>query len=367
MKVKCSQNSLNSGIQIAQKAISSSTTLPILSGILLQAEKNRLTLSATDLEISICCGVKADIGVEGSVVIPARLLGDVVRNLPEAAVKIESNPADGQVDLSCEKSHFTLRVLPPEDFPKLPHIASKESCALEAKVLGEIIKQVVKATSRDETRPVLAGALLTISKNRLKLVATDSYRLAVREVVIESGVEEKMKAIIPARALEEVSKIATSGKIEVGLTENQAIFNFGETVLVSRLIEGQFPNYQQLLPERESYELQLRLSREQFMAAVKRVSVLAQSNSPVRLKVGEGKVLVSAASQEVGRAEEEVVAKSRGGEMEIAFNAQYLLDGLGCLGEDEMFLEAISPLKPGLLRPVKAQEFLYLIMPVRIS
>lgn len=300
----------------------------------------------------------------GSVVVPAKIIGDVVRSLDESALVLESE--GGQAVLRAERSVFEMRTLPPEDFPKFPEVEPSQQCRLPARTVVEIVRQVSRAVSTDETRPVLTGILLTVDKSKIRMVATDSYRLAMREASLSSGPEEPVKALVPARTLDELARIAPEeeGELTLGLSENQAVFTMGQTTFVSRLIEGQFPNYEQLLPD--GYETRVLGDKEELTAAAKRVSLFALHNSPLRILLEDGKARMSAASQDLGGATEEVEVEQEGGSIEIAVNPQYLVDGLTTLSGAKAALELTTPLKPGLLKSVE-QEHLYLIMPVRIS
>ncbi|MEW6189845.1 MAG: DNA polymerase III subunit beta [Actinomycetota bacterium] len=392
MRIRTAKSNLLEAVQTASRAVSTRSTLPILSGILLrtphvsEGQGDKLFLCSTDLEISIKCEVDVTVQSPGSIVIPARLLTDIIRNLPEATIEMHLDSSN-QLNITCGKSKFLIRILSPEDFPRFPEIIPKDDFTIEPGILLNVIRQVIKGVSRDETRPVLTGVLVNIKGNRLKMVATDGYRLAVRVAETGSSYEsddtenrenDVLNAIIPARTLDELTKIISSHQdeiSEVGIkaTENQIIFNSNvstkaatdrKITLISRLIEGQFPNYQQLLPE--GYELRLEIERDQFINALRRVSLLAQNN-PVKLKIDDEQMKISAMTYDVGEAMEEIEVKNSGGGMEIAFNPQFLLDGLVSVGEEKVAFEMTSPIKPALLKPSGPENFLYLIMPVRLS
>lgn len=377
MKIRCVKEDLLKGIQIVQKGISAKSALPILSSILFQAE-DKLKLQTTDLETSISCITNAKIIKKGRVGVPARLIGDIVRSLPEAAVDLEYNPDKRELALLCQNSSFEIKTLSAEDFPKVPNLESstiQEECTLESNLFLNVVKQVIRAASKDETRPILTGILFTLSESKVRMVATDSYRLAVTESSIESKKGEKRKeegekirAVIPTKALEDVLKIISileSQEVRMRVLENHIVFDLGEAQLIARLIEGQYPNYQQLLPE--GYQLELPVKREELIGAVKRISLLAQNNSPVQFDLGKNNLTVSAVTQEVGEAKEDVKIKYEGEEVKIAFNGQYLLDGLTAVNQEDVLIKLLDPLKPGLIKSVESDEFLYLIMPVRLG
>ncbi len=365
MNISFTQSELNAALQTAQKAVSSKSILPILSGILLNIDKGYIDFYSTDLELSIKYRMAADSKEKDAVVLPARLTADIVKNLPEAKINLDIDGKGGSVKLSCGLSSFDIRTYSAEDFPRFPKLQSEKTILISGKKLSSAVKQVIKAVSKDETRPVLCGILMTINKGKLKMVTTDSYRLAIHETAVENNAADDISVIIPARCMDEVSKICGDGDIEVGLAKNQIYFNLGNIAIVSRLIEGNFPNYQQLLPD--NCELRVKLNKDSLVSALKRVSLLAHNNALVKMKIDETKVQISAITADIGSAVEDIDAEVSGNGMEIAFNAQYVIDGLSSIVEEEIFIELNNPLKPGIIRPVEAQDFLYLAMPVRIG
>lgn len=364
MKIECARGDLLQVIQTVARGISTRSTLPILSGILFHAEGEELLLQTTDLEVSIRSRQKVKVDRPGSTVVPARILGDVVRNLDEATVVLESEGS--QAVLRAQSSVFEMKTLPPEDFPRFPEVEPQQECRLPAETVKELVRQVGKAVSHDETRPVLTGLLVTGEEKTIRMVATDSYRLAMREASLDEPLAQPLRVLVPARTLEELVRILPEDEKEVtlGVAENQAVFSFGDTTFVSRLIDGQFPNYEQLLPE--SYETRVVAEKETLIAAAKRVALFALHSSPLRTLLENNKVRLSAASQDVGGASEEVAVEQEGGSIEIALNAQFLLDGLASINGEKVAIELTTPLKPGLIKSIEEQH-LYLIMPVRIS
>lgn len=365
MKIDITQCELNTALQTIQKAVSSRSILPILSGILFTIEDGYLCLCSTDLELSMKHRLPLSMESTDAAVLPARLMGDVIKNLPDARVNLDIDSKSGNVKITCGSALFSLKAFSAEDFPKFPDTKAEKTITIPGKKFSSAIKQVIKAVSKDETRPVLCGILTTIEKGRLKMVSTDSYRLSINETAVDGVMPDDMKVIVPARCLDEVSKICGEVDVEVGLAKNQVYFRMGETVVVSRLIEGNFPNYQQLLPD--NCETRVKLKKEDFLATLRRVSLLAQNNALIKIKINKDKIQLSAMTADVGSADEVIAAEVSGEGMEIAFNAQYLIDGLNSIGEDMVYLELNNPLKPGLLRPVEAQDFIHLVMPVRIG
>jgi DNA polymerase-3 subunit beta len=355
MKVSIARAELLETLSIVSKGLSSRTTLPILSGVLLTAQNNELGLNSTDLEISIKTASKARTEEPGSVVVPGKLITDIVRSLPEAAVSIET--IQGGATISCGQSSFTVKTLSAEDFPKFPDVVPANTVTLPADVFAGVVHQVSRAVSRDETRPILTGVL----------VATDSYRLCVREVPVE-GITGTLEAVVPGRAIEDVARLAASSEtVKIGVSENQVIFSFGDTTFISRRIEGAFPNYRQLIPKEQ--QTRVTLGRQEFMEAVKRVSLMAQHSAPLRLKVAvEDRLLtLSAQTQDIGEALESLEIEATGEDVEMAFNHAYLMDGISVSEGDKVALEIVSPLKPGVLKNETGEEFIYLLMPVRLG
>jgi DNA polymerase-3 subunit beta len=366
MKLSIARSELLDALTVVSKGMSSRSTLPILSGIFISASNGFLNLQSTDLEVSVKHTVPCLVEDDGQSVVPGKLLNDIVRSLPEAAVTLET---DGDlVIVRCQHSSFTVRTLKPEDFPKFPELSVLKKIRLPSSLLASMVKRVSKAVSRDETRAVLTGVLVVVEGPSIRMVATDSYRLAVSEVILEQSPEEDMEVVVPGRALEEVTRIATTvEEISLGTTENQVVFEFGETVFVTRRIEGSFPNYKQLIPKEKSTSVVV--ATEEFSSAVKRVSLMALHNSPLKVAVSsEDQTLsLSANTQDVGEASEDVMVKSEGGDVEIAFNHAFLTDGLNSITSETVTLEVQNALKPGLLRSQGEDDFLYLLMPVRLS
>ena len=314
-------------------------------------------------------GCAIDDASPGQAVIPGRLLLDVVRSLPTDQLSLEYRSATQDVEVVAGPSKFHLRTLPPEDFPKLPEAPAEGTMTVPTGAFVDTIARVARAASRDETRPHLTGVLVTASGRDLRMVATDSYRLAVRETQLEEPLEASLEANVPARTLQELGRIAggtTSETIGVAALENQVVFTVDDVVLSSRLVEGRFPNYQQLLPE--AYEHELRVSRDELLEVVRRVGLLAQKNAPLRLSFSEGALDVSAQTPDVGEASESLPVPFAGEPLEIGFNPEFFRDGLESAESEELILKLISPLRPGLIQSgEEGSDFLYLVMPIRLN
>lgn len=365
MQFNIAKEDLVAVLNIVSKGMSSRSTLPILSGILLNAEAEHVTFQTTDLEISIRHTEKADVVEGGKTVLPGKLFQDIVKALPDAAVNVAVNSE--QATISCLNSSFTLSTLNAVDFPYFPQVDVTTSVDLPSKDLSSLVKKVGKAVSRDESRAILTGILFSVENSTVRLVATDSYRLAVGDLELEGQKYEPFQAIIPGKIFEDVSRLASSeDSVTVAFSENQIVFTFGSTTFVSRKIEGTYPNYQQLLPKESATKITIPC--EDLITAVKRVSLLAQSHTPVRFDFSSERqnITVSAKTQDVGGAQETLQAQVEGEDIQIAFNHQYLLDGLGSI-EGDALIELQTSLKPGIIKSVNDSSFLYLAMPIRLS
>lgn len=367
MKLISPREELVSKLSIVSRALSTRTTTQALSGILLTATEDGVALSATDGEMGLRTGVGAEVGAAGSVLLPGRLLADIARSLSGSNVEIELREAERDVEIRSGASSFHLRVLPAADFPKLPQ-ESEAPLRIPAEAIASTVELVARAASRDDMRPVLTGVLVSAAGEEMTMVATDSYRLAVKRTELKGGIGGELEANIPARALRELARIVAAEGVEevaVSLLRNQAVLAAGGILLSTTLIEGQFPNFRQLLPE--SYEHDVRLPRGELLDVTRRVSQLAQRNAPLRFAFAAGELTVAASTPDVGDAEETMPAAFEGEALEIGFNPEFLKEGIESVEGDEVMLRLISPLRPGLLQPVDNDDFRYLVMPIRLN
>lgn len=368
MKLKTKRDELVSKLSVVSRAVSTRAATQALSGVLLSAAEGRVTLSATDNDMGLETTLDAAVESEGTVLLPGRLLADVTRSLADPEVEVETREAERDVEIRSGSSNFHLRVLPAEDFPKLPAPGEDAGLTIPTTALEGSIELVARAASRDDMRPVLTGVFVTASGTEMTMVATDSYRLAVKRTELETALEGEIEANIPARALRELGRILSSeeaAEARIWLLPNQAVFRAGSILLTTRLIEGQFPNFRQLLPE--SYEHDVRLPRADFLDVTRRISQLAQRNAPLRLAFEAGELTVAAETPDVGDARETMPAAFEGEAMEIGFNPEFLREGIESVEGDEVLLRLISPLRPGLLQPVDGEDFRYLVMPIRLN
>ena len=359
-------------VAMVSRVVSSRTSVQVLAGILVTAEKGQLSLAATDMELSIVSTLEAEVENDGSSVVPGRVFVDACRSLPsgEERVVLEQTAGARMIELRCGSASYRLNVSAPDDFPRLPEIKDGAAFKVNRAAFLDTAARVSRAASRDESRPVLTGVLMQFEKGedtasrKLTMAATDSYRLAVRETTL-AGETPELEAIVPARAIAELARIPSTGdELELAIQENHAIFLAGKTTLTTRRIDGQFPNHRQLLPE--SFAHTVKLPRIEFLEVVRRVAVMAQRTSPIRLRFEEGAVTVSAQTQDVGEASETVPVAFSGEPLEIGFNAEFLREGIDLVIGDEVELNLISPLRPGLLR-AEGDNFWYLIMPIRLA
>jgi DNA polymerase III subunit beta len=364
LKTTCSRDDLLRGLGIVSRGVSTRTTVQILAGILLDAREGKLSLAATDMELSLRTTVEANVESGGSVVVPGRLLLDIARLLPEAEVAIEHKLEEAVVEVRCGSASYRLHTYNAEDFPRLPETQGIELHEVDRETLLDTVSRVSRSASRDESRPVLTGVLVHFEPGKLVMAATDSYRLSVKETSLEGSVPE-LEAIVPARALGELARIAVEGEtISLGVHENQVIFGTNDAWLTTRRIDGQFPNYKQLVPE--AFEHEVPLPRDELLDVVRRVSVMAQRNSPLRLRFADGELIVSAQTQDVGEARESLPVSFGGEALEIGFNAEFLRDGIDSVTGESLRLKLISPLRPAVLQG-EDDDFLYLIMPIRLA
>jgi DNA polymerase III subunit beta len=365
MKATCARDELLRHLGVVSRAVSTRMTVQILSGVKLAAADGRLELAATDMERSLRSGFEAEIGDEGVVVVPGKTFVDIVRLLPDADVALEHKPEEGTLVLTCGAATYRLHTYNPEDFPQLPDVSKVQLVPVDRAAMLETAARVGRAASRDESRPVLTGILVRFDPGKLTMAATDSYRMAVKETDVE-GETPDFEAIVPAKALGELARIAQVGdELYLGVHENnQVVFGTDGIWLTTRRIDGQFPNHKQLIPE--SFEYTLALPREELLEVVRRTAVMAQRNSPLRLRFAEGELTISARTQDVGEAVESLPVQFAGDALEIGFNPEFLREGIESVDEDELQLRLISPLRPGLIQSAEG-DFSYLIMPIRLA
>jgi DNA polymerase-3 subunit beta len=375
MRADCNTEVFSKKLALVSRGVSARSTIQLLGGILLQAGGEAIKLSATDMEISIQTSAPAEIEEEGRVVIPARIFNDIVRSLPAGTFSLEHDSSGGTVRLAAGENEYRIRAYAAEDFPQLPGFEAAGSFRMSGEVLVDTVEKVSRSYSRDETRPVLTGILISFKDSRVRMVTTDSYRLSIKETELATtAVEGSREAIIPARAMQEVARIFSGSEeeeIEVALDQNQALFRIGDVLFGTRLIDGNFPEYRRLLPT--SFEREISVDREELIGTLRRVNLFAQRQTPpvpVSLSFSEGSVEVIVRNGEIGEAHERLQATSED-EFLISFNPGYLLDGVSAIDSEKVLFKFNEALKPGLIVPgangdgEEEPDFLYLIMPMR--
>ena len=368
MKISLERDVLLGQLQTVSRVASTRSAIQALAGVQLAVASSSCELRATDMDVGLRVPLEAEVARDGVVVLPARLLLDVVRSLPASHVSLELRAAEQDVELVSGKATFHIRTLRTEDFPPFPEPDPNSVVELPAAAFVATALKVAGSASRDETRPVLTGILVSASERELRMVATDSYRLSVKETELDAPLSSSFEVNVPARALQELARVAghaEDAKLSVSVRQNQVLFALGGVILSSRLIDGQFPNYRQLLPE--SFEHELRIAGGELTDVVRRISLLAQKNAPLRLAFAQGELTVSAQTPDVGEARESLPVAFQGEPVEIGFNPEFLRAGLEALEEGDVLLKLISPLRPGLIEAADGSRFKYLIMPIRLN
>lgn len=365
MRLRCERDTLAEALGTASRAaVSRGAALQALSGLRLEVSGDELAVAGCDLDLTIQTTVAVSGSAGGVVVVPARLLVDIVRSLEPGAVSLEGE-AD-ELHITSGRAEFVVRAFNAEDFPRLPG-REGEAVKVPAASFAEALRQVVPAAATDDNRPMLTGVLVTSeSGSGLRMVATDSYRLAKRELPGTTMLAQGQKVLVPARALGELQRLLTSAEeLTVRLGTNDAGFEVGNVVLTTRLIEGDFPNYNQLIPQ--SSPNRLVVSREALVEAVRRMRLLIrESTTPVRISLHPGNIELSVATQDLGQAKEDIDAKYEGAEMVVAFNPAYLVEAVEAAGGEEVMVEMVDALKPAVIRPSEGEDYLHLLMPVRV-
>jgi len=375
MKFRCERDELLEAVQFGSRAISSRATLPVLSGLRIEAkDSGEVVVAATDLELTMQTALKAGVDEPGRLIVPGRLFGEMIRSLGAGTVSLAA--AEGEVEIGSGRGQFRVRTLAAEDYPALPVDDARGEAmevGIDAGALAVALSQVVRAASMDESRQVLTGVLWEIEAGTVTLAATDSYRLAVRTLPVSGGPPEPRKVVLPARALGELARALGSENATVKASLGEHLMSFaingtegkaGESVIGSRFIEGEFPNYRQLIPD--GYQNVLTVGREELLEVTKRVGLLAQNNLPVKLRL-DPELEVSAHTPDVGEGQEVLDADYSGESFVIAFNPGFLNDGVSAIQGARLVLKAGDGLKAAVLQGEGDESFTYLLMPVRLT
>jgi len=376
MKLSCLQENLNRGLNVVSRAVATRTTLPITSNVLLATDQSRLKLVATNLEMAISCWIGAKVEEEGAITVPARLLTEFVSSLPNDKVEVSLSPRTKTLELKCARFEARISGMDAKDFPPIPTVDGGITTHVEVEALHQGINRVVFAAATEESRPVLTGVDAQFDGDLVTLAAADGFRLAVCKLSLASPVTQEIEAIIPSRTLTELNRLMAEQEEAVEITVNsdkgQALFRLKNVELVSQLVQGAFPKYDQLIPQ--GYSTRAVVDVAEFLRATRTAAIFARDGSGiVRLVVvpgGElkpGKVTVSARSEEVGDDVGEIDATVEGEEAKIAFNGRYLIDVLSVLREPQVALETTSPSSPGVIRPVGVDNYLHVVMPMFVQ
>ncbi len=363
MKFRCERDVLLEALSTTGRAVGGRAGNVALSGLHLELAGDSLRVTGSDLDLTISQTLTVAGDTDGVVLIPSKLIADIVRALGPGAVDVVVE--GDEVQITAGRSEFSMRTIPADDFPRLGQPEGDE-VTLNAADLSAALKQVVKAASGDDSRPILTGVLLAAEGEGLRLVSTDSYRLAVRDLPGTSVLSGDQSVLVPSRALAELNRVfGDNESVALRLGERDASFEVGGTQVVTRLIEGEFPNYRGLIPD--TYPNELTVNRGELMDAVRRVRLMAQEATPIRLNMKSDSLELVAVTQDVGQAQEVIDASYNGEELTVAFNPDYLIDGIEVTPGEEITLQTVDPLKPAVMRGADSADFLYLLMPVRVS
>ncbi|MGH2455070.1 MAG: DNA polymerase III subunit beta [Candidatus Limnocylindria bacterium] len=372
MNVSVMQENLARGLGVVSRAVSSRATLPVLANVLLKTEESGLKLTATNLEIGINCWVPGKVEAEGEITVPAKLLTDLVASLPNQRIDLVLSAKDRTLKVTCGGSRSSIKGIDADEFPVVAAIGDAPATSVDARALREALGEVVFAAASDESRPILTGVLTRLAGDAMTLAAADNYRIAVRHLTTARPVSPEMTIVVPARSYAELMRILPDAEAAIDITvtpnKSQVLFHVEGIDLVSRLIEGQFPNYEPVIPT--SHSSRAVIDREAFLAGARRASIFARDSANIiKIEIGadgEG-VAITAHAADVGDNADQLEAAVEGQATAIAFNARYLVDVLSNLGADEAALELSGPLAPGVIRGVGKEDYVHVIMPVRTA
>jgi DNA polymerase III subunit beta len=364
MKLKVNKDNILNSLQKIQSVVSTRTTLPILGNVLLKSDKEKLWITATDLEVSVRTGCAADVGRAGATTLPARRIFSIFRELPANEIEIEVDDKD-VASIRCGASFFKINGMSEDEFPPLPKFDGGKAFTLEQSVFGTMLRNTSYAASKDETRYVLNGLLLSFKGDKVTVVATDGRRMALFEQEVEFPKESEGDFVLPFKTADELIKtLGDEGSLKIQATDTQIAFEFDDMLIVSKLVEGQYPNFRQVIPAQS--EERVTIERELFLTAIKRVSLLAtEKSNSIRLGFAKNNLEVVAVTPEIGEAREVIPIKYTGKQLNVAFNPEFLMDPLRNLTTDEIHFELTDDLSPGVIKA--NAPFLYVLMPMRIS
>ena len=370
MKIICEKENIIKALNSVTKAVASKPNKPILEGILIQTNSTEVKLTTYDLEMGIEYIINCEVKEEGAIVINATMFSEIIRKLPNTDITIYVNENNLLV-IECEGSLYKLATMDPGEFPELPQINIENSIEIEQNTLKEMIRRTIFAVSTEENRPIFTGCLFEISNNKLNVVAVDGFRLAWKSKYLQTKVND-FKAVIPGRTLNEINKILIDSfeTIKIGVAKNQALFELENCKIVTRLLDGEFLNYTNVIPQ--TWETRIRVNRANLLNCFERISLISSSSIekekkyPVKVSIDIGKIIISCTNQ-TGDAKEEMLVSTEGKNLEVGFNPKYFLDSCRCIDDEEIFVDFGTSISPCIIRPVEEGDYVYMILPIRIK
>ena len=370
MKIVCYKDSILKAINSVTKAVASKTTMPVLEGILIQTNDNEIKLTTYDLEIGIEYVMDSEIKEQGSTVVNAFMFSEIIRKLPDTEIKISLN-SQNLLEIECEGALYKLATMNPDDFPELPKIEVENSIELEQNVLKNMIRKTIFAVSNEDSRPIFTGSLFEVKNNQLNIVSIDGFRLALRKKYLDKSTND-FSAVIPGKTLNEVNKILSDSfdAVKIGVSKNQALFQMDNCKIVTRIIDGEFLNYNNVIPD--NWETRIKVNKNNIQNSFERISLISSSSIekekkyPVKVNVGVGNVLISCTNQ-TGDAKEELFVETEGKGLEVGFNPKYFLDSLKAIDDEEVYIQFGSSISPCIIKSIENDEYVYMILPIRLK
>lgn len=370
MKIVCYKDKIIKALNSVVKGVASKTTMPILEGILIQTNDNEIKLTTYDLEIGIEYIMECEVKEQGSTVVNAIMFSEIIRKLPDTEIYISLNDKN-LLEIECEGSLYKLATMNPEEFPELPKIEIENSIEVDQNVLKNMIRKTIFAVSSEENRPIFTGCLFEIENNKLNLVAVDGFRLALRSIYLNKQTNN-FSAVIPGKTLNEVNKIISDSfePVKIGVSKNQALFEMDNCKIVTRILDGEFLNYKNVIPS--NWETRIRVNKNSIQNSFERISLISASaiekekKYPVKVQVDIGKVIISCTNQ-TGDAKEEIFVSTEGKNLEAGFNPKYFLDSLKAVEDEEVFIEFGTSISPCLIKSVENNDYTYMILPIRLK
>ncbi len=370
MKIVCYKDKIMKALNSVVKGVASKTTMPILEGILIQSNDNEIKLTTYDLEIGIEYVMECNVIEQGSTVVNAIMFSEIIRKLPDTEIKIELN-SNNLLEIECEGSLYKLATMNPDEFPELPKIEIENSIEIDQNLLKNMIRKTIFAVSTEESRPIFTGCLFEIENNKLSLVAVDGFRLALRTIFLTKQ-SNNFRAVIPGKTLVELNKIINDSyePIKIGVSKNQALFEMDNCKIVTRILDGEFLNYKNVIPN--NWETRIRVNKNNIQNSFERISLISSSSVekekkyPVKVQVDIGKITILCTNQ-TGDAKEELYVSTEGKNLEAGFNPKYFLDSLKAIDDEEIYIEFGSNISPCLIKSVENNDYVYMILPIRLK